>query len=519
MIESHMGYLVALFLAVLLMLGISWWVARRTSTGEDFLLAGRKLGTPLVMGSTLATLVGTGSSLGAVGFAYQNGWAGALYGIGGAVGIFLLLWLFSDVRKHGFMTFAEEMSYYYGASRAVKGVVAVLLFMASVGWLGAHIMGGAMYLSFLTGMDENLAKVVIAVGFGLYTVVGGYLAVVITDAIQGTILFLGFTVLAVLALVTVGGFDGLREGVTDEAASMLGVQALGPVPALSLALVIAVGVLATPSYRQRIYSAANVKTVRRSFLLAGVLFAAFSLLPAIAGMSASGLAPGLENPDMAFPYLATTLFPLWVGAFLLVAGLSATMSSGDSDAIVGVTILMRDVSQVVRGKLPKAENLVRASRWSLVAVLGLALGFALLATTIIQYITLMISTVLTGLLVASILGKFWPRATWQGGIAAMAGGSGAALVVNNVESFTAFWGNAVIPSLTVALVAGVVVSLITPRTTVTGEEALRRLAEERAELEVGTRVRGGATDPDGAMEAEGTTGPEDTEEAEGRPKG
>ncbi|MFI6579152.1 sodium:solute symporter family protein [Nocardiopsis sp. NPDC050513] len=491
MIESSMGYLVALLAAVLLMLGISWWVARRTSSGEDFLLAGRKLSTPLVMGSTLATLVGTGSSLGAVGFAYQNGWAGALYGIGGALGVFLLLWLFADVREHGFMTFAEEMSYYYGASRAVKGVVAVLLFLASVGWLGAHIMGGAMYLSFLTGMDENLAKVVIALGFGLYTVVGGYLAVVITDAVQGTILFLGFTILAVLALVTVGGFDGMREGTSDEAASLLGVEALGPLPALSLAVVIAVGVLATPSYRQRIYSAADVRTVRRSFLLAGVLFAVFSLLPAVAGMSANALAPGLENPDMAFPYLATTLFPVWVGAFLLVAGLSATMSSGDSDAIVGVTILMRDVSQVVTGRLPKAERLVAHSRWALGAVLLLALVFALLATTIIGYITMMISTVLTGLLVAAVLGKFWPRATWQGGIAAMAGGSAAALVVNNVDAYSAFWGNAVLPSLGAALVAGVVVSLLTPRTRVTREEALRRLAEERSALDVGTQVRGG----------------------------
>lgn len=493
MIETHPGYLIALLIAVLLMLGIGWWVARRTSSGEDFLLAGRKLGTPLVMGSTLATLVGTGSSLGAVGFAYQNGWAGMLYGIGGAAGIFLLLWLFSDVRKHGFMTFAEEMSYYYGASRAVKGIVAVLLFLASVGWLGAHIMGGAMYLSFLTGMDANLSKIVIALGFGVYTVVGGYLAVVITDAIQGTILFLGFTVLAVLSLVVVGGFAGMREGITEEAASMLGVEALGPIPALSLAVVIAVGVLATPSYRQRIYSASNVRTVRRSFLLAGVLFAAFAALPAIAGMSANALAPGLENPDMAFPYLATTLFPLWVGAFLLVAGLSATMSSGDSDAIAGVTILIRDVFQIVTGRLPKPERLVSHSRWALAAVLTLALVFSLLATTIIEYITLMVSTVLTGLLVASLLGKFWSRATWQGGIASMLGGSVAALVVNNVESFTAFWGNAVIPSLLAALVAGVVVSLVTPRTQVSKEEALRRLAEERASLEVGAKLRGGET--------------------------
>jgi Na+/proline symporter len=53
------GFLVA-------MLGLGIWVARRVSTGEDFIMGGRSLGTPLLLGTTLATLVGTGSSLGVV---------------------------------------------------------------------------------------------------------------------------------------------------------------------------------------------------------------------------------------------------------------------------------------------------------------------------------------------------------------------------------------------------------------------------------------------------------------------
>ena len=138
--------------------------------------------------------------------------------------------------------------------------------------------------------------------------------------------------------------------------------------------------------------------------------------------------------------------------------------------------------------------MVRYSRLVLTWVMGLALLFSLLATTLIEYITLMISTVLTGLLVASLLGKFWPRATWQGGVAAMLGGSAAALVVNGVGAFTEFWGNAVIPSLVVALVAGVVVSLVTPRTPISKEEALRRLTEERSALEVGGKLRAGGND-------------------------
>lgn len=71
-------------------------VSRRNTTGGDFLMAGRGLSTPLLLATTLTTLVGTGSSLGAVGFGYENGWAGALYGIGGALGVLLLLVLFAD---------------------------------------------------------------------------------------------------------------------------------------------------------------------------------------------------------------------------------------------------------------------------------------------------------------------------------------------------------------------------------------------------------------------------------------
>lgn len=488
---SNTVYLAVFVCFLVAMLGLGVWVARRTTSGEDFLLAGRRVGPLLLLGTTLATLVGTGSSLGAVGFAYENGWAGALYGIGGALGVFGVLWLFADVRDYKFMTFSEEMSFYYGASHPIKGVVAVVLLIAEIGWLGAHVLGGSLYLHYLTDMNQALAKIVVAVGFGLYTIIGGYLADIITDAIQGAILFVGFTVLAVLALVKVGGFGGLAAEVPEEINSFLGVEGIGVVPAISLALVIAVGVLATPSYRQRIYSASSTSTVRKSFATVGVLFALFSIMPAIAGLSSRAMNPGLENTDLAFPFLATEVFPVWLGAFLLVAGLSATMSSGDSDAVTGTTILLRDIVQLVTGRLPRKERMVAYSRIALAVILAVALAFALVADNIIDYITTMISTLLTGLLVAAVLGKFWRRATWFGGLAAMIGGSVTALVVQLVGPWSDFWGNPVIPSLVVAFVAGVAVSLVTPPTSVSREEALARLDAERAQIDVGTEVRAG----------------------------
>ena len=84
-------------------------------------------------------MVGTGSSVGAVGFGYSNGWAGMLYGLGGAVGILLVAWLFAPVRKLRFMTMSEEMSYYTGGSKIIKTSSRYLFLLPlSAGW-GAYI--------------------------------------------------------------------------------------------------------------------------------------------------------------------------------------------------------------------------------------------------------------------------------------------------------------------------------------------------------------------------------------------
>ncbi len=69
--------------------------------------------------------------------------------------------------------------------------------------------------------------------------------------------------------------------------SLFAVDKLGTIPALSLAMVIGVGVLATPSYRQRIYSGKDVSSVRRSFVYTGVLYLFF--LGAAGGYRHGGL--------------------------------------------------------------------------------------------------------------------------------------------------------------------------------------------------------------------------------------
>jgi SSS family solute:Na+ symporter len=70
-------FLTCFFVYISAMILFGCWISRRKQSGNDFLLGGRALPLFLTLGTTVATMVGTGSSMGAVGKSYENGWMGS----------------------------------------------------------------------------------------------------------------------------------------------------------------------------------------------------------------------------------------------------------------------------------------------------------------------------------------------------------------------------------------------------------------------------------------------------------
>jgi SSS family solute:Na+ symporter len=451
---------------ILVMIFIGWFVSRKQKSGDDFLLAGRNVPLLLSLGTTVATMVGTGSSMGAVAFAYHNGWAGALYGLGGALGILLLAWIFAPIRQLQFVTMSEELAYYVDNNRYVKNIIAFIIYAACIGWLGAHIIGGGMYLSWLTGLDITWAKLLIALSFAIYVVIGGYTAVIWTDSIQALILFTGFILMAYfsvdyLSSEHMSGWQTMLSAQPIENNSFFGLEKIGVLPAVSLATAILVGVLAAPSFRQRIYSGKDVTSVRKSFIYSGLLYLGFSLIPAIIGMCAYAMTTDLDNSAYAFPYIAINVMPVGLGILIIIAGISATLSSASSDAIAGVSVLLSDIYAFIKGHKPPADKMIQLSRFSLMITIGIALLLALLSNDIISYITNMIAVLMSGLCVCGLLGRLWPKYTWQGAIATLIAGMLGAVAVTWHEPWYQYLGNSILPALGCALLAGVVVSLVT----------------------------------------------------------
>jgi SSS family solute:Na+ symporter len=483
-----------IYIAVLIVVGIL--SSRKNKDGEDYLLAGRKLPFLLLLGTVSATLIGTGSSLGATANGFRQGWYGSLYGLGGALGMFVLAFLFCSERDYKFMTLSEEMQFRFGGNKHIRNVMGFFLFIAEVAWLGNHMNGGGTYLSYVTGLDPIPARLITMLGFGIYVFVGGYLAVVLTDNIQILLILLGFILILIKAVPAAGGWQAINDAYTaagkPEATSFYGLgdmTAITLMTAISLAYTVGISQVGTPGFRTRVYSAVSNGAAKKAFFFSGIVLFLFSFIPPVIGMSGFAIATRegavsvLANPNYTFAYMATTILGPTLGLMFLIAGLSATLSSADSDAMAGITILLVDVYSTVTGKSVPKEKMVAYSRVALVITLLIAFLATLVAQDIIGYISNVVGSLIPSIAMMMILGKYWRRATWQGGIACICCGTIFGFLYLFVKPFQqavagVFTGPA-IPVSIVALLAGIIVSLATPKNNVSEEEALRLVVEAR----------------------------------------
>ncbi len=494
--SSHALYFIVGFVIYnIVMIGIGIWYSRGKSEGKGYLTGGSSLPTFLVFATMAATLIGTGSSIGATANGFRLGWGGSAYGLGVFFGILILIWImYKDrIRSKGFVTMAEEAQYHFDGSIAMKHVMAVMMMIVEIIWLGNHINGGATYLSFITGMDPIWARAIMAAVFGIYVVIGGLLAVVITDAIQLVILLIGFVVVTIIAIPTAGGWGEITktmiENGKESGLTFYGIGAMGVMGLISLIYSVGIPCLGTPTYRMRWYYSKDDGAAKKALTRSAVLFFAFSLVPAIIGMAAftiatkNSAAAVLERPDYAFVYMATQVLGPMLGMLFMCAGLSATVSSGDSDAIACVTIFIQDVYPILTGKELEESKVKGWSRIAVALALFLAFLATLFANDVMGYISNVIGSIIPGVSVAMFLGAVWKRVTWQGGLASVFSGLLFGCLYLGYAPFTraiagTFTGPA-IPASIVALICGVAVSLATAKPNLSEEQRMAAVLASR----------------------------------------
>ena len=136
----------------------------------------------------------------------------------------------------------------------------------------------------------------------------------------------GFLLAVPLAISGAGGWDSIRnklltQGAHDEAYfSLIGIGTEGVRGYLFL---LVPAFIVSPGLLQKISGARNSSAVQLGTGANGIVLLGYSFLPVLLGMTAAAFFPGLDNTELALPYVMTELLPCWLSVLLLVAVFSA----------------------------------------------------------------------------------------------------------------------------------------------------------------------------------------------------
>ncbi|MBW3553882.1 MAG: sodium/proline symporter, partial [Gemmatimonadetes bacterium] len=210
------GWAVAAFVGYLgLMIGIGLWSARFSSAGlSEFFLGGRRMNRFVVALSAVVSGRSSWLLLGVTGMAFTRG-APALWAVAGYTVVEALLFVFYAPRLRRFSQhydsitlpdfFADRFRDRGALRIALAGVI--LLFM--VAYVAAQFVGGGKAIGASFGLSPGTG-ILLTAGIVLgYTVLGGFMAVSLTDTVQAVIMLFALLALPLLAVGDFGGWDAV----------------------------------------------------------------------------------------------------------------------------------------------------------------------------------------------------------------------------------------------------------------------------------------------------------------------
>ncbi len=478
---THTAIAIGLVLYVVSTTAVSFFMMARVRKPADYLVAGRGLPVWVLLGTIVGTCIGTGVIIGGTGLAYQHGWAGCAYPIGLGLGTLITGLLFSHTRRYGFMTLSEEIACYYEGHRAVAEFSNITLFVSQLCWLTVQIMGGAAVLGAVTGMRHDLCVIIAGFAKAVISIPGGLKAVVYTDVLQTIILFSGFGFLVYSALGQSGGFAGLRQSVPADYFSFLGTASYGVWNVISLILVLALNPIADPGRRLTIYSSVSERAAKGSMVASGLCVIVFAIAIGVTGMFTFHLNAKLPVADEALPWLVMNVLPPWLAAFVVVAVVSGMSSTANGNAAAAGTFFVRHIFPLTTGRYPKDP--VKLARWALVFSFLISTFVALYTVSIVGFVQKFLPLTMSGLAVIILVARFWPRATWQGALAALVTTPIVSLAVMFIPAQAKFWGNPTIPATVIGLIAHLIVSALTPPPIHKFDEIAEAVGRDRQNIE------------------------------------
>ena len=377
-----------IYIGSLLLFGWYGYRSRTENTLNDFYLAGSGFSTLVLLLTLYATQYSGNTFFAFIGMTYRVGftWITSVYFMLAIIVFYLVyaLRLRTLSRRHGFITPVDYLSYRFG-SDTLNLLAAIVMIVSLSNFLLAQLMAMGRAMQGMAGGDSGLAYtsgvIVLALIMVVYGTLGGLRAVAWTDAVQGTVLFIGFILLISTLVMKFGPLSVATTGILDSPASakVMRPDADSMRQWLSYILLVGMGGALYPQAIQRIYASRSGKALRHSLAGMAILQVFATLIAVIAGIYAIALIPGLEGvqADQALMRIfrliqEDSLFGYWLVVILFAAIISAMMSTADSALLTISSMVTKDVyGGYFHGNASQAE-LTRVGKlcsWALIVFL------------------------------------------------------------------------------------------------------------------------------------------------------
>lgn len=444
-------------------LGIGWALKRFMKSSTDFLEAGRSIPAWITGLAFIATNLG---ALEVIGMAAS----GAKYGIAtvhfywiGAIPAMIFLAIFM-------------MPFYYGSkARSVpeylklrfdektRGFNAVSFAIMTIFASGISMYALAMLMEVLLGWNFHFSLIISALIVLVYIYMGGLTSAIYNEVLQFFLIVLGFLPLVIIALIDIGGWEGLKTSLAEVSvnngfesgaytqswrhmnnpnSNPMGVDWIGV--AMGLGFVLSFGYWCTNFLVvQRAMAADSMSSARRTPLIGAMPKMFIPFLVILPGMIAialtSNLESGFELPVKGGSYDYDKVIPLMLGYYfptgVLGLGLTALMASFMSGMAGNVTafntVWTYDIYQSYINKDKSDKHYLRVAQ--LTTIFGVLISIiaayvARMFNNIMDFLQLIFAFINAPLFATFVLGMFWKRATGHGAFFGLLSGTTAAAI-------------------------------------------------------------------------------------------
>ena len=451
-----------------IMLYIAYIANRKSADTEgngfinEYFIGGRSLGGFVLAMTLIATYTSARSFIGGPGVAYEKGLGWVLLAMIQVPTAFLTLGVlgkkFAIVsRRIDAVTISDFIRARYKNETVViiTSLALVIFFIAS---MIAQFVGGARLFQSITGYSYEIGLIIFGVTVIVYTTIGGFKAVAITDAIQGVMMLIATVLLFVAVVMKGGGIENIIDTIKVTNPAMLtpfgADQSITQPFILSYWILVGFAVLGLPQTSVRCMGFKDSKSLHNAMII-GTFVVGFLLLGMhLVGFLGAGIMPGIEVGDLAIPTITIAILPPVLAGIFIAGPLAAIMSTVDSMLILASATIIKDLIENSYIKVNIDNKGIKRISLILTGIIGIIVFMlALNPPDLLVWINLFAFGGLeAAFLWPTILGLYWRKANSSGALWSSIIGVLAYFAIS-IFKISPMGINPIVPTIIIALLA------------------------------------------------------------------